>query len=286
MKILDNFDLSEYNSYRVQAICERAVFLDTEDDILEYFNKYINRPKVIIGSGHNIILSKEKYKEDFVIFNNKKSNISLIEPNIIEADSASNMLDISIFALNHGLTGLEVFYDIPSSFGGAIVMNAGAGDEEIKNVLTKVRYLDLFDKKIKEISNKDIEFEYRNSFFQKNNNTIILKAWLKLNNGIKEDIKSKMHLLKQTRSLKQPKEYPNAGSVFKRPQGYYVGPMIEELGLKGFSIGGAAISEKHAGFIINKGNATGKDILDLIKIVQQKVKDRYGVNLEVEQKII
>jgi UDP-N-acetylmuramate dehydrogenase len=139
---------------------------------------------------------------------------------------------------------------------------------------------------IKEKSNKEIEFDYRNSFFQKHKDKIILKSWFKLNNGDPIQIMKKMNESKKRRWSKQPREYPNCGSVFKRPLGKYVGPMIEGLGLKGFSIGGAQVSTKHSGFIINKGGATGEDILELIDYIKAKVFKEFNIVLEVEQRII
>jgi len=165
-------------------------------------------------------------------------------------------------------------------------MNAGASGEEIKDVLVKVRYLDLEDFNVKEIYKKDISFEYRNSFFQRNTDKVVLKAWLKLQPKDRTVIREKMETIKTQRWAKQPKEYPNAGSVFKRPNGYYVGAIIDQLGLKGYRVGGAKISEKHGGFIINYDNATGQDVLDIIKEVKRKVKQKFNLELEVEQRVI
>src|SRR5690606_5134622 len=137
--------------------------------------------------------------------------------------------------------------------------------EEIKDVLIKVRYLDLTDFTVKEINKEDISFEYRNSFFQRNIDKIVLKVWLQLENRERSVIQNKMETIRAQRWAKQPKEFPNAGSVFKRPEGHYVGALIDELGLKGYTVGGAKISEKHGGFIVNFNNASGKDILEIIK---------------------
>ena len=139
---------------------------------------------------------------------------------------------------------------------------------------------------VKEKFNEDLELEYRNSFFQKQKDTIILKAWFQLATGRKQIIRKIMEDSKKRRWSKQPREYPNSGSVFKRPPGRFVGPMIDEIGLKGYTIGGAQVSKKHSGFIVNFNYATGKDILELIAYVQKKVKDKFGVLLEIEQRII
>lgn len=284
MKIIENCNLTEYNSYRIKSICKRAYLPDNEGDVLSFYQSSQNN-RILLGSGHNIILSKEYYEEDFLIFNGNFSTVK-VGGNILEAEAGASMLDISKTALQYGLSGVEIFYDIPSSLGGAVVMNAGASGEEIKDVLIKVRYLDLTDNTIKEIARKDIEFEYRNSFFQRNTNKIILKAWLELTPSNTDKIKLKMESVKAAREAKQPKEFPNAGSVFKRPKGYFVGAMIDELGLKGFTIGGAKVSEKHGGFIVNFNDATGEDIISIIKHIKRKVQVHFGVDLEVEQRII
>jgi UDP-N-acetylmuramate dehydrogenase len=285
MRIIDNFNLEDNNSYRVNAVCKRAYFPDREDDFLGIYKQYNSADIILLGGGYNIILSRSLYSEKFIILNGNFSDVK-VEGNIMDIEAGADMRDVSIIAKNKGLSGIEVFYDIPSSLGGAVVMNAGASGEEIKDVLLRVRYLDLEDMIIKEVDRDEINFEYRNSFFQRNTNKIVLRAWLKLNPGNISEIGQKMEAIKAARWSKQPKEFPNAGSVFKRPPGRYVGPMIEELGLKGYCIGGAKVSEKHAGFIINHHNATGEDIVNLIEYVRNAVLNKFGVNLEIEQRII
>lgn len=285
MKYYTKFDLTNFNSYRVRASCANAFFPETEQDLIEFFQR--KEPFILLGSGHNIILSKEQYDTDFLIFNGNYNDVVIDHVSgIIEGQAGITMLELSKLALENGLSGIEIFYDIPSSLGGAVVMNAGASGEEIKDVLVKVRYLDLTDFQIKEINKEDISFEYRNSFFQRNMDKIVLKAWLQLQTKDKELIREKMETIKALRCAKQPKEFPNAGSVFKRPPGYYVGAIMDELGLKGYTIGGAKISEKHGGFIINFDHATGQNILDIIKEVKRQVWDKFNVDLEIEQRVI
>jgi UDP-N-acetylmuramate dehydrogenase len=283
MKVFQNFNLELYNSYKIKSSCKTAYFPQNEYDVIELFTKLDKYH--LIGSGHNIILSKEYYDEPFIIFNGN-FKLCKITNNIIEAESGISMLELSELAAEKSLSGLEIFYDIPSSLGGAVVMNAGASGEEIKDVLLKVRYYDLLDRQIKEIEKDSMSFQYRNSFFQINTDKIILKVWLELNNAPKNDILSKMKLIKDQRWAKQPREYPNAGSVFKRPPGFYVGAMMDDLKLKGYTVGGAKISEKHGGFIVNYNNAKGSDILTIIDDVKQKIKNKFGVDLEVEQRIL
>lgn len=285
MQVYQDFNLTNYNAYQLKAVCSKAWFPENENDFLEIYNQNNNTKYIILGNGNNIILSKEYYSEEFIILNGCFDKVKVNETEV-EAEAGATLLQLSETALNHSLTSLELFYDIPSSVGGAVVMNAGTKEGEIKDILVKARYLDLTDMKIKEIAKEGIGFEYRNSFFQKNTDKIILKVWFKLKKGKPEQIKAKMKETKQTRWAKQPREYPNCGSVFKRPPGRFVGPMLDELGMKGFTIGGAKISEKHSGFIVNSGNATGQDILAIITEAQKQVKEKFGVDLEVEQRII
>uniref|UniRef100_UPI00404B65C1 UDP-N-acetylmuramate dehydrogenase n=1 Tax=Flavobacterium sp. TaxID=239 RepID=UPI00404B65C1 len=280
-----NFDLTNYNSYRIKSTCKRAFFPTTENDFIEIFSDS-QTTKVIIGGGYNIIFSQDYYDCDFIIVGESYAKLSLLDNNIIVCEAGATTEALSEYALKNSLSGAEIFYDIPSSIGGAVVMNAGASGEEIKDILVKVRYLDLADMIIKEINKEDIGYQYRNSIFQRETNKIVLKGWLQLNNGDVTSIKNKMESIKEARWAKQPKEFPNAGSVFKRPPGFYVGPMIDELKLKGFRIGGAEVSKKHGGFIVNVDNATGMDIINVVKHVQSKVKERFGVDLEIEQRII
>ena len=285
MFIYKNLTLTEYNAYRINALCSKAWFPENESDLLEILNQNNKKRFVVLGNGNNIILSKEYYEEEFIIFNGCFNKVT-VKDTEIEAEAGATLLQLSEIAFKNHLTGLEIFYDIPSSVGGAVVMNAGTKEGEIKDILVKVRYLDLADRQIKEILNEDIGFQYRNSFFQMHTDKIVLKAWFQLKKGNPEQIKAKMEETKQIRWVKQPREYPNCGSVFKRPQGRFVGPMLDELGMKGFTVGGAKISEKHSGFIVNIGNATGKDILAVITEAQKRVKEKFGVDLEVEQRII
>lgn len=286
MKIYSNFDLTSYNSYRVKAICKRAFLPDNEDDIRELYNKNAGNSLITIGSGNNVILKQEFYDGDFVIFSGNYGKSAIVDDNCIVAEAGISMRDLSIMALENKLSGLEIFYDIPSSLGGAVVMNAGASGEEIKDLLLKVRYYDPYEDCFKSITKEEINFEYRNSFFQKNPDMIVCEAFMQLERKDDNTIKSKMEAIKDARWKKQPRDYPNGGSVFKRPPGRFVGPMIDELGLKGYKIGDAQISEKHSGFIINCSNATGSQIIELIHFVKEKVLLHFGVELEIEQRII
>jgi UDP-N-acetylmuramate dehydrogenase len=285
MRHYKEFDLTEYNSYRLKSKCANAFFPDNEDEMRYIFSHGVGRKKVLLGHGNNVILSKKYYSEDFIILSNNFNQI-YISDTIIEAEAGATLLRMSELASEKSLTGLEIFYDIPGSIGGAVVMNAGANGEAISDVLMKVRYYDSIKDEFKEIQNAAIGFDYRNSCFQKNTDLIITKAWFQLRAGNSDQINLRMEKIRSERWVKQPRNYPNAGSVFKRPTGYYVGEMIDELGLKGFTIGGAKISEKHSGFIINFKDAQGEDIINLIETISLKVYQKYNIYLELEQKIL
>ena len=285
MRVYNNFDLTNYNSYRLKSICKTAYFPENEKDVIALYKS--NKIFILLGSGHNIILSKVYYDRDFIILNGNYNSIEVDKSsNTVSLESGVFTKDLCLVCEENSLSGAEFLYDIPSSIGGAVVMNAGTKEGETKNILYKVRYFDLEDNLVKEKMNEEIEFSYRDSFFQKNKNKIILKAWFKLKPGNKLNIRQVMTDSKLRRWSKQPREYPNSGSVFKRPPSKFVGPMIDELGLKGFTIGGAQISKKHSGFIVNLGNATGNDILNLIKYIQTKVNEKHNIHLEIEQRII
>lgn len=285
MRAYPDFDLTNYNSYRLKAVCKKAYFPESEQDLIGLYHSH--NSFILLGSGHNVILSKEYYDDEFIIFNGNYDRINIDpESGLVEAEAGIMMERISELAYENGLSGMEIFYDIPSSLGGAVVMNAGASGEEIKDVLIKVRYLDLADMQVKEICKEEMGFEYRNSFFQRNKDKIVLQVWLRLSSKEKALVKEKMETIRAQRWAKQPKEFPNAGSVFKRPSGYYVGAIMDELGLKGYTVGGAKISEKHGGFIINFNHASGQDIIAIVDDVKRLVLAKFGIELEIEQRII
>ena len=193
---------------------------------------------------------------------------------------------ISNFACENGLTGFEFACGIPGTIGGAIRMNAGAHGKPISEIIYNTTYLDLKDGSIKTINNKENEFGYRESLFSKNSNYIIISAEIKLEQGNKEDIKSTINENLNFRKETQPINLPSAGCVFKRGKEYISSKLIDECGLKGISVGNAIVSEKHAGFIVNMGNATAKDVIELMEIIEKKVYEKYHVNLQTEIEII
>lgn len=283
MKIVENLELKEYNSYRICAIAKTVFFPETLDDIIGV----VDLPGiVIIGGGCNIILSKGYYeKENFVFIRENFSGIQKLRDDRLKVKSGTDLKDLSLFAYENSLSGLEYFYDIPGCVGGATIMNAGCNGVSFGDFIESVTYYDINNKKIYTVSSDDLSFRYRGSQLS-SMNIIILEVELSLRIGERGSIWNVMQENKEKRWQKQPRDYPSAGSVFKRPAGHYVGPMITEVGLKGYRIGDAMFSDKHAGFIVNVGNAKGRDVLSLVATAQEKVKKLYDVNLELEQRVI
>lgn len=238
-----------------------------------------NIPVTVIGNGSNILVSDNGI-EGVVITLAKINNISLSGTEEITCGAGASLTAVCLFALKHSLTGLEFAYGIPGSVGGALYMNAGAYGGEIKNVVFSAQVLDKSGD-ITTVEEKDMLLGYRTSAF-KTNGSIIISVTLKLQTGKPNEIKAEMDELMSRRRDKQPLEYPSAGSTFKRPAGHFAGALIEQSNLKGTCAGGAMVSEKHAGFIINYNNATTGDILALIENVQKTVYKKYGVMLEPE----
>ena len=241
-----------------------------------------NIPYFIIGNGSNLLV-KDGGIRGVVI---KLSNLLSIEVNgnIIKASSGTLLEDVSKKAVENSLTGFEFACGIPGSVGGAVFMNAGAYDGEIKNVIKEAEVLDR-DGNIKVLSKEELELGYRTSKVMKDN-LVVISATFELTKGDKEKIRERVNELTEKRESKQPLEYPSAGSTFKRPEGYFAGKLIQDAGLKGASVGGAAVSEKHSGFVINKDGATAEDVLNLIAHVQNEVKKQFGVELHTEVRII
>lgn len=240
-----------------------------------------NLPYFVIGNGSNLLVS-DKGIEGVVICTEKINSITVSE-NKIFAEAGAKLSALASEATKNSLTGLEFAAGIPGTVGGGVFMNAGAYDGELKNVITTVKILR--EGKIIDLSAEQCAFGYRSSVFQATGD-IILGAEFLLSPGDRDKISSKIHDFAARRKLKQPLEFPSAGSAFKRPEGYFAGKLIDDSGLRGFSVGGAQVSEKHCGFIINKGGATAADVLNLIKYIKTSVYVRFGVKLQEEIKLI
>jgi len=282
--IKENESMKAHTSFKVGGCTDVLLIPSTTEKMIEIVNRINDesREYMIIGKGTNIIVS-DKGIRGIVI---KTTGITDIKKNdtLIIVDAGVNLAKLAHIAYENGLSGLEFASGIPGTLGGAIHMNAGAYDGEMKDIIEYTEYINNRGE-LTRITNSEHEFKYRESVFQ-SNDKIILRAGLRLTKGIKEEIKGKMHDFNKKRKEKQPIEMPCAGSVFKRPEGHFAGKLIEDAGLKGFSIGGAMISKKHCGFIVNTGDATSGDILELIEYVQKEVLKKFNVKLEREVKII
>ncbi|OON97896.1 MAG: UDP-N-acetylenolpyruvoylglucosamine reductase [Candidatus Epulonipiscium fishelsonii] len=251
-------------------------------DIIKLCNN-MNVDYYIFGNGSNILAKDEGYDGVIIQIFNNLNKINL-EGNTITAQAGILLSKVAKLAELNSLCGFEFAYGIPGTVGGAVVMNAGAYDGEIKNVIKSTKVMDR-QGNILVLLKDDLELGYRTSIILKKN-YIVLEVTLELQSGNKDEIIAKMRDFTKKRKDKQPLEYPSAGSTFKRPEGHFAGKLIMDSGLSGFSIGGAQVSTKHCGFVINTGGATYKDIMDLVNYIQTSIKDKYEVNLELEVKII
>ncbi len=233
----------------------------------------------VLGNGSNLLVSDEGY-DGVIISLSKFNKVELKGSNQIYVEAGAMNSTIASFARDNSLTGYEFAAGIPGTIGGAMIMNAGAYGGEMAQVVTEVTVLSP-EGEIMVLDNNTMEFGYRTSAI-KNKGFIVLSVLLTLKRGKEEEITAQMKEHAEKRRDKQPLEYPSAGSTFKRPEGYFAGKLIEDAGLRGFSVGDAQVSEKHCGFVVNKGSATSSDIYDLIKHVQKTVYDKFNVKLEPE----
>jgi len=237
-------------------------------------------PFSLIGNGSNLLVSDKGIRGVVVCFSKGCDEVSC-NGNTIYAEAGARLSSVARAALDNSLKGAEFASGIPGSLGGAVVMNAGAYGGEMCQIISEVTLFDLNKAELIKVNNTGMDFSYRHSIV-KDYPYVVLSASMKLEKGDAALIKDEMDSLNEKRREKQPLEYPSAGSTFKRPEGYFAGKLIEDAGLKGYSVGGAQVSEKHSGFVINKGEASAEDILNLIKDVKDKVYKEFGVELEPE----
>lgn len=240
----------------------------------------LNINYMLIGNGSNILVNDDGIRGAVLCLDGDFRHITLLDDTTIYCGAGATLASLCKFAQKNGLTGLEFAWGIPGTVGGAVFMNAGAYDGEMKNVVHCVSHI-TSDGKIGRLEKDELAFGYRTSAYRKSN-MIITGVTLKLRKGNPDDIRLKMDDFLSRRSSKQPLEFPSAGSVFKRPEGNYAGALIEQCQLKGKMIGGAQVSEKHAGFIINRANATSKDVKELVSEIQNIVAEKTGFYLECE----
>ena len=285
--ILKDEPMSKHTSFKTGGPADIFIKIDNEielKEILEYA-KQNNINLNIVGNGTNLLVTDKGIRGITLQPNLKEINIEEKENKIlITAGCGLPIIKLSKIAKEHNATGLEFAVGIPGTVGGAIKMNAGAYGSEIREIVKETTFID-FNADIKTISNSEHKFVYRNSIFSKING-IILKTVIELPKGNIKEIENKMKENILSRNEKQPIDKPSAGSTFKRGEGFITAKLIDECGLKGYKIGGAEVSTKHAGFVVNNGNATSKDIIDLIKYIKEEVYKKFNVNIEPEIQIV
>ena len=284
-KVLEDYTLKEHTTYKVggKAIC--AVVPEDEKKLITLLSylKENNIKYMVLGNGSNVIFNDSGYNGVIVKLDNF-NHLNIINNKIVVgAGYPLNKLALRVSRL--GFTGMEFAAGIPGTVGGAVYMNAGAYKSDMGYILTSIKVLTP-DYEIKTMKNKELDFHYRASFLQKNKDYICLEATITLIKGNSEEIMELISERKKRRVETQPLEYPSAGSVFRNPEGDFAGRLIEEIGYKGKSIGGAQVSEKHANFIINTGNATGEEVKELINDIKNKIKEEYNIELKVEQEFV
>lgn len=279
--VLTDEPMCDHTTFKIGGKADVFVSIINEHEILRLLELLRSRqiPFFILGNGSNILVSDEGYRGVIIEIGSAYSGVRMLD-DIVIAKAGTTMAKLSHFAMENNLTGLEFASGIPGTVGGGIIMNAGAYGGEMRQITYRVKAVTPSGEVIY-LSNAEMEFEYRNSKAKKEG-YIILQAEFRLHRGEKSVIEGIMRDLAKKRRDKQPLEYPSAGSTFKRPQGYYAGKLIADAGLKGLSVGGAQVSEKHAGFLINTGSATAADMYELINQVRTKVKEAYSVVLEPE----
>ena len=284
LNVKENAKMKNYTTFKVGGTADLLITPHNKESLskaLKYID-HANIPFLALGSGSNIIVSDKGYR-GIIIHLEELNNIKISENKVI-AQTGVSLSTLANKARKAELTGLEFASGIPGSLGGGLFMNAGAYGGEMKDVVESVLVVN-YKGEFERVNSKKLNLSYRNSILQKKD-LIAVEATIKLKKAKKEKIAAKMKDLNSKRKQKQPLDWPSAGSIFKRPENDYAGRLIEEAGMKGYSIGDAQVSKKHAGFIINRGKATAEDIKELIEIVRNKVHEESGIYLEVEPKFI
>ena len=285
-RVLYDEPLSKHSTFHIGGACTAMVGINSPDNLSHLWEE-ANRLGVrtmALGNGSNVLFDDRGFNGVIFHIGNSMDRIYMKDENTIVAQAGCPLLKLCRFALEHSLSGLEFAYGIPGSVGGAIFMNAGAYGGEIKDVIKFGRAVDKEGRQF-EFNAEQMKFDYRHSRFV-DGDELIVEGEFELPSGSYDEIQDKMVELMSKRREKQPLDMPSAGSAFKRPVGQFAGKLIQDSGLRGFSVGGAQISEKHCGFIVNKGGATCNDVLELIKQVQQKVEADTGTLLECEVRYI
>lgn len=286
MKILENVDMKKYTSFRAGGSADIMYVPENEDELMEAVRKALEKygGYHILGNGTDTLVTDAGLRKPVIMPGEGFSEIR-VEGSRITCGSAALLSKIASAALDAGLTGMEFASGIPGSAGGAVFMNAGAYGGEMKDIVSEVRVVTADGSSKKTLRADELDLSYRHSVL-KETGDIAYSVTLELEPGDRDEIRAEMKDLNDRRREKQPLAYPSAGSFFKRPEGYFAGKLIQDAGLRGLAVGGAQVSEKHCGFIINTGGAAAEDIIRLMRLVQNTVKDTSGVWLEPEVRII
>lgn len=285
-RIDKNVNLSKHTTYRVGGVAKAFVYPKNVSSLITLL-KILNMNNVkykVLGNGSNLLFSDDDF-DGIIIKLDEFNDVSFLSNNRIRVGAGFSLMKLSLMAAKKGLAGLEFAAGIPGTIGGAIFMNAGAYKSDMGYVVQQVKVLTP-DFRVITLENREMDFHYRTSYLQKNPKYICLEVVLKLVKGEREAIEEVIKERRNRRMESQPLEYPSAGSVFRNPEGYYAGQLIEELGYKGHRNGGAMVSSKHANFIINYDHATGREIRDLILEVHDKVLEKHGIDMKIEQEFV
>lgn len=288
--VIKEADMSSYTTFRIGGIADYVVTPENEEQLAKLLHliKEENVDFVVIGNGSNILVSDNGFDGIVIQLGDKFSSFVIKDKDesgvYVDVTAGMRLSRLGNELAASSIEGFEFATGIPGTIGGAVMMNAGAYGGEIKDIINSARVID-FDGNVKELSRDELELGYRTSIIAKKN-YIVISAVFDLKKGDREKIKSNIKELALKRREKQPLEYPSAGSTFKRPEGYFAAKLIEDAGLKGLSVGGAQVSEKHAGFVINKKDAKAVDVIRLTDEIKEKVYDKFGVKLELEIKKI
>lgn len=279
--------MKNHTSFKIGGPADLFIYINNENSLKTIIKKLnaTNLPFFILGNGSNLLVSDEGYRGVVLSLSKSEKFLSLKNNNTIICSAGIPLAKVCVFAMRNSLSGLEFAWGIPGSCGGALFMNAGAYGNDISNIIESSKYIDKYGNE-KTLNKSEMNLSYRKSFYSDFNDNCIVSLEFKLKSSYLNKIREQMYENIHKRKSKQPLDYPNAGSIFKRPEGYFAGTLIENAGLKGYTIGGAMVSPKHAGFIINTGNATAADVKKLIDHIKKVVFEKFGVQLECEIKTL
>lgn len=283
--IYTNEPMSKHTTFKIGGTADIFVKLRNTEQIEKLLNlcKNKNVPIKIIGNGSNILVKDNGIRG--VVAKICTNSYDFLDEKTIRVDAGMLNSKVSRILLENSLTGFEFASGIPGTIGGAVKMNAGAYGSQISDVVIKTKYIDLENMQIKEINKKDQKFEYRKSIFS-TTKRVIIDTTLKLEKADKEQIQEKINQNNESRRTKQPIDKPSAGSTFKRGEDFITAQLIDECGLKGYTIGGAQVSTKHAGFVVNAGDATASDVIELMELIKKKVQEKFNKNIDLEIEVI